>query len=115
MSTMPARPRILIIAAAALSIVIVGLADTLAGVRVDRGAACSVEGDSWRADRGTKAEEAGESDGDEEGGREVHLFASDALACRLDSVWHAATQPPPLCAAERPRRDALVRGPPTAR
>lgn len=112
MITMPSTPRNLIIAAACLSIVIVGLADTLAGVRIDRGAACCVEGDSWRADRGTKAEEAGESDGDEEGGRDVHLFASDVLACRLDAVWQAATQPPALRATECPRRDALVRGPP---
>ncbi len=109
---MPARLRTLIIAAAAVSTAVVGLADAVAGFRVNRGDACSVENDSWRADRGTRAEEAGESDGDQEGGREVHVFASNVLACRLDSIWHAATQPPPLCAALSPRRDALVRGPP---
>ena len=112
MRTMPTRSRTLIIAAVALSTVVVGLADVLAGVQADREAACSIEGDSWRADRGTKVEEAGESDGDEEGGREIHLFASEVLACGLDSVWHQASLLPPLCVAVSSRRDALVRGPP---
>ena len=108
--------RSLLVAAVTLSTALVGMRDTLAAVRTATDAICSVEGDTFHGSReddsGTKSEQAEEEDGDEDEGRDLHLFGAAARVCRQDPAVRALKQSPSCRASHLLCRDALVRGPP---
>ena len=108
--------RILLITAAAFSTVLVGLRASLADARAAGVAirclnAAALDG-SREDDSGTRSEQVEEDDSEEQEDREIHLFATTSLACRLDLAIRTASLP-----TRRPTADGrcvatLGRGPP---
>jgi hypothetical protein len=113
---MLSRLRILLVAAVALSTVLVGMRDTLAAGRAAAVRVCSVAGESFGSSReddsGIKSEQVEEDDGDEEEGRDLHFLGADARDCRPDPCAGALPQWPRCRAAHLRCRDTLGRGPP---
>jgi len=113
--------RILVIGAAALATVLVGLRESLAGVLPSGIAIRSVDGDTYDGSReddsGTlsESEQVEEDDTEEQEGREIHLFAAAAPKCGLDSPIHLASLPSPFSATKLRCCATHVRGPPTTR
>ncbi|MEX0669852.1 MAG: hypothetical protein WD060_05290 [Pirellulales bacterium] len=110
--------RILLIVAAAFSTVLVGLQAAFAEVRSAALGVSAVDGDnldgSREDDSGTRSEQVEEDDSEEREGRELHLFATTSLACRLDALGHLTLPPMPCQPAQSRGQAVLVRGPPAA-
>ena len=113
--------RILVIGAAALATVLVGLRESLADVLPSGIAIRSVDGDAYDGSReddsGTlsESEQVEEDDTEEQEGRDIHLFAASAPKCDLDLPIHLASLPSPCSAAKLRSCATHVRGPPTRR
>ncbi|MBU6221734.1 MAG: hypothetical protein KGR24_03200 [Planctomycetes bacterium] len=114
--------RILLIGAATLATLLVGLRDSLADVLPCGVAIRSVDGDTYDGSReddsGTlsESEQVEEDDTEEQEGREIHLFAAAALKkYGLDSPLHLSSLPAPCSAAKMRSCATHVRGPPTIR
>ena len=113
--------RILLIGAAALATVLVGLRESLAGVLPPGLAIRSVDGETYDGSReddsGTLsgAEESEEDDTEEQDGREIHLLAATVQRCDLDSLSHLASLSTPCFAAKLRSCATHVRGPPSDR
>ena len=112
--------RILVIGAAALATVLVGLRESLADILPPGIAIRSVDRDTYDGSReddcGTlsESEQVEEDDTEEQDGREIHLFAA-APRCGLDSPIHLGSLPSPFTTAKLRRCATHVRGPPTTR
>lgn len=110
--------RTLLIAAAALATVLVGLRESLAdqlpaGIAIRSCDGISYDG-SREDDSGTltESEQAEEDDREEQEGRPIHLLAAASPRCGLDGPSHVASPSTPGFSA-KPRSCALhVRGPP---
>lgn len=113
--------RILVIGAVALATVLVGLRESLADILPSGIAIRSVDGDTYDGSReddsGTlsESEQVEEDDNEEQEGREIHLFATTAPRCGLNSLIHLASLPSPLNTAKLRCCATHVRGPPTTR
>lgn len=109
--------RILLVAAAALSTVLVGLRESLADARAAGMAIRCLDGAAFDGSReddsGTRSEQVEEDDSEEQEDREVHLFATTSLTCHLDLAIGAAVPPPRSSTAARRCVATLGRGPPT--
>lgn len=109
--------RILLVAAAAFSTVLVGLRAALADARAAGMAIRCLDGAAFDGSReddsGTRSEQVEEDDSEEQEDREIHLFATTSLACRLDLALRAASLPTRCPAAKRRCVATLGRGPPT--
>ena len=113
--------RILVIGAAALATVLVGLRESLADILPSGIAIRSVDGDTYDGSReddsGTlsESEQVEEDDTEEQEGREIHLFAAVGPKCGLNSPIHLVSLPSPFSAAKMRCCATHVRGPPTTR
>lgn len=113
--------RILLVAAAALATVLVGLRESLAGDLPPGIAIRSVAGDAYDGSReddsGTlsESEQIEEDDTEEHEGRETHLSATAVPGCGLESAVQFSPPPPPPTAAKIRFCATHVRGPPATR
>ena len=116
MRTMPSTLRFVIIAAAALSTVLLGLRDALADAWATHGTACAVEGEAFSSSRaddsGTLSEQVEQDDGNEEHDREILLYAGGTDPRVSDPAVQFAPAPPRVLAAGALRRASRARGPP---
>jgi hypothetical protein len=113
--------RTLLISAAALATVLVGLRESLADALPAGIAIRCCDGDAYDGSReddsGTlsESEPSEEDDREEQEGRQIHLFAAAPPRCGLDGPIHVASLSTPGFSA-KPRSCAVhVRGPPATR